>query len=232
MHKGKQYSFWHKLPKSKDKIISIMPRNILKNKEFFNQYNVKVDFSLLLLIIHKLTNVKTSEITSPFIEIKRSTLRNFIGKKIHSKKVFELDLQIENFLNTLSSSTIKTLYSEKTGNSLIFSFDISFYKKLLSGNTVSFNLLDYTSIRGEKAKKTFLNILCYDLRVSDKFIKLSNAVNYLSLDFEKRKSNIGKIKRALKSLAKKGIIEYIGYEYNSSFNNFKFNYKLKNLLQY
>lgn len=231
MQKGKQYSFWHYLPCSKEKIISLIPRELIKKRSFFKDYNVKIDLSLLLFVINKLTNSEKSESKNPFIEIKRSTLRNFIGKKIHSKKAKELDVQVENFLEVIKTAENKTLYFELKERSVIFSFNELFYKMLLSGNTVSFNLLDLTSLRGEKAKKTFLNVLCFDLRVSDKYMKLSNLINYLSLDFKKRKSNIIKIKRALKSLEKKNIISYLGYEYNVSNNKYVFNYKLKDLLQ-
>lgn len=231
MQKGKQYSFWHYLPCSKEKIISLIPRELIKKRSFLKDYNVKIDLSLLLFVINKLTNEDKSESKNPFVEIKRSTLRNFIGKKIHSKKAKELDIQVEKFLEVIKTAENKTLYFESRKKSVIFSFNELFYKMLLSGNTVSFNLLDLTSLRGEKAKKTFLNVLCFDLRVSDKYMKLSNLINYLSLDFKKRKSSIIKIKRALKSLERKNIIDYLGYEYNMSNNKYIFNYKLKDLLQ-
>ena len=232
MHKGKQYSFWHKLPCSKETITTLIPRNILKKKSFLEEYNVKINLSILMFIINRLVNSNKKENLNPIIEIKRSTLRNFIGKKIHSQSKVALDKQVDLFLEKLSTAKINTLYFEKKTKELVlFSFKESFFQELKKGNTVSFNLLDFTSIRGEKAKKLFLNVLSYDMRLAKRYMKLSNVVNLLSLSFKNRKMNIQFIKRALLSLTKKGFIEFLNYEVKSNVSSYSFNYKLSSLLQ-
>lgn len=232
MHKGKQYSFWHKLPCNKETITTLIPRNILKKKSFLDEYNVKINFSILMFLVNKLVNSNKKENLNPIIEIKRSTLRNFIGKKIHSQSKNLLDKQVDLFLEKLSTAKTNTLYFEKKTKELVlFSFKDSFFQELKKGNTVSFNLLDFTSIRGEKAKKLFLNVLSFDMRLENRYMKFSNIVNLLSLEFKNRKLNIQFIKRALMSLSRKGFIEFLNYEVKSKISLYSFNYRLSSLLQ-
>lgn len=232
MRKGKQFSFWHILPKSKTELQTLIPRKLLQNKNFLNEYSVKINFSILMLIIHELSNISVSYDT-PAVELKRSYLRNFIGKKIHSKKANELDLLIDSFLDKLLTNKFKTLYFKEVGNKIIFSFYSSFYKMYQKGNTVSFNLYELTSLRGENAKLLFLNVLSFDMRKENRFSKFSNLINYMDLSFNSRKPSLLKIKRAFKSLSKKGLIifnQYVGIS-NSSKLNYTFDYKLNSLLQ-
>lgn len=233
MQQGKQYSFWHTLPKTKEALVSLIPRTLIRDKSFLSLFSVKVNLPLMLFISHHLLNAKTSSGDIPVVEIKRSTLRNFIGKKIHSKRASELDNQIDDFLYILSTSVKKTIYFEIKGEKILFSFFDVYYKKLAKGNTVSFNLYDFTSIRGEKAKLVFLNVLSFDLRKREKYAKLSHMTNYLSLDFSNRNSNIQKIKRSFKSLARKGMVKFINYIgfSNSKEESYRFNYELNGLYQ-
>lgn len=231
MRNGKQFSFWHVLPKSKTELQTLIPRKSLQDKIFNTDYSVKIELPLLLFVIHKLINTTKSQTTSPIIEIKRSTLRNFIGKKIHSKRADALDLSVDSFLESLKCAKYKTLFFEKKLNKIVFSFESSFFNLLKSGNTVSFNLFDLTSIRGEKAKTLFLSVLCFDLRKSERYSKYSNLVNFLSLSFNKRKESIRKIKRAFLSLERKGFVLFKGYTGLSGNQSYLFEYNLKSLLQ-
>lgn len=232
MQQGKQYSFWHKLPKTRDSLVSIIPRSAIKDKKFLSLFTVKCNLPLMLFISHFLLNAKNSSGDIPVIEIKRSTLRNFIGKKIHSKKASELDKQVDDFLYLLSVSEIKSIYFETKKDRVVFSFYDSYYKMLLKGNTVSFNLYEFTSIRGEKAKLLFLNILSFDLRKKEKYLKMSHIINFMSLDFHKRELNIKKIKRGFKSLARKGLVKFLEYTGQTGTNrSYRFNYNLGTLLQ-
>lgn len=232
MRNGKQFSFWHVLPKSKTELQTLMPRKLLQDKKFISDYSVKTDFALLCFLLHMLSNAVKSNKDAPVIEIKRSTLRNFIGKKIHSKRSELLDMAVESFLDTLSCSTVRTLSFDKKGKKIVFSLENSFFKSILSGNTVSFNLYEFTSIRGEKAKKLFLSILCFDLRLSERYSKFSNLVNYLDISFTNRENSISKIKRAFNSLDKKGFIKFGGYDGKvKKGQRYIFNYSLMSLKQ-
>lgn len=233
MRKGKQFSFWHVLPHSKEELQTLIPRKFIQNKKALEEYSVKLELPLLLFVIHKLSNQVTNNTSSPIIEVKRSTLRNFIGKKIHSKNASALDLMVESFLLKLKTNKIKTLFFEKQySEKILFSFDDSFMKQMVSGNTVSFNLFELTSIRGEKAKMLFLNVLCFDLRKTERYATFSNLVNYIGLSFKNRKNTLKKIKRAFFSLERKGLIEYIDYTGSvDSKMRYRFNYKLKDLIQ-
>lgn len=232
MQQGKQYSFWHKLPKDKNTLISIIPRSLIKDKNFLNTFSVKTNLPLFLFVSHYILNQKTSSSDIPMIEIKRSALRNFIGKKIHSQKASVLDKQLDEFLYALSKSEKKSIYFEVKNNKILFSFYDIYYKKLSKGNTVSLNIYDLTSLRGEKAKLMFLNVLSFDLRQKSKYVKMSHMVNFLSLSFNKRASNIQKIKRCFKSLMRKGLVKFMNYVgLSNTKESYRFNYELLSLHQ-
>lgn len=230
--KGKQYSIWHNLPNTKTNFISILSRDLLKKDSPLKEFTINIDKPLLLFISHFLINngnIKNNQI----ISIKRSKLRNFIGKKIHSEKKNLLDEKINSFLKKLKKMNEQIIYFYEDSNILNFQFSKNYIKKLVNGNTVSMNLYDLTSIRGEKAKSLFFQLYFYDMREQKRYSFLSQLTNLLGLNLASyRKTSIQTIKRAFISLNKKGFIIFNGYsESMSNIKNYKFKYILDSIHQ-
>tara|TARA_Y100001960_G_scaffold333822_1_gene441242 strand:- start:8660 stop:9388 length:729 start_codon:yes stop_codon:yes gene_type:complete len=234
----KQYSSYHFLPTNVDEFVTILPRKLLKNDYFIENFDVRNELPLFCFITTLLLNEKNNNfVKGDSITIKYSTLRNFLRKKCHSEKKEYLDEVVIKFFNKLKNNSEKIFFN-------IFKVDttkveISFskkYLKLLEKNTVSFNLYNITKTRGVKAKKLFLKIISYDMRdKNQRFFTLKSISKYLDLDcFLHRKKTIRTIKRAFKSLSLKSLItsmEYIGINKNDIGNNYRFVYKLGILRQ-
>ena len=226
---GKQYSIWNILPVTKDSYISVIHRDLLKNPDFLS-IGVKVNFSLFSYLSTLIINRKNKNGINEVI-IKKSKLRNFIGKKIHSEKPHILNTYISDFIQKIRPLNI--IHITENSDFLTVSFTTAYNKKIQKGNTVSFNLFDLTSIRGTLAKLTFLNLLSNDLRKEDRYFNLNFLAKKLNLNVkEKRISVIFKIKRALKSLSLKNFIVFEYYNYKDLKDGlYQFKFKLKELLQ-
>lgn len=225
----KQYSIWNVLPQNKEEFMTIIHRDLLRDKSFLNiggKTNISIFMYISGLLFNSINKNKENVLT-----IKISKLRNFIGKKIHSEKKSILDFYISDFIDSISK--LNLIVVEKELFHLKLSFSDAYYKKMKSGNTVSFNLWNLTSLRGVIAKMTFLNVLANDLRKENRYFNLNFIANRLNLNIkEKRIVSIFKIKRALNSLTNKGLIIFEGYNYKDFEKGlYRFNFKLNKILQ-
>ena len=233
----KQYSSFNLLPNTKQEIISVISRKLIKKTEFF-LLNAKNEIPLFLYIMNLLLNQKNNKMDADKeLLVKKSTLRNFLRKKCHSDSVPLLNSLIEEFIDKIEKNILKTdvLNITRASNEFYIMSLSNKYLKSLEKNTVSINILDITKIRGEKAKKIFIKIHSFDMRnTGSRYFTLINLSDFLSLDWRnKRKQVIRTIKAAFKSLSKKNYIEndYYTGEIEEKNKSYKFNYTLANIQQ-
>lgn len=234
----KQYSSYNILPNSKDEIITVVPRKFLKNDLLINKFNIKNELPLFLYLMNLILNIKNSkEHDQDFLILKKSTLRNFIRRKCHSELKVILDDILDSFLEKMKDSFEgdKLFNIECYSNNTVKFQILPKYLKMLEKNTVSFNLIQLTKLRGEKAKKIFLKLFAYDLRTHKRYFNLSSISKYLNLNcFDNRKRVIRTLKRAFLSLKRSNIIQemkYIGIDPQNYSNNYRFNFYLGNIKQ-
>lgn len=218
-------------------MITVFPRKALKDDVLINNFNPRNEIPLIGFLTNLLLNKKNDRmIKGDSVEIKLSTLRNFLRRKCHSENKNVLSDTVETFFSKIENLKNKIFHIFKTSEK---SVDITFskeYLKSLEKNTVSFNLFDLTKTRGLKAKMIFLKIIAFDMRdVKERFFTLLSVSKYLGLDcFNNRKNTIKMIKKALISLSKRGLIEnegYIGINKKDLNKNYRFIYKLSSLRQ-
>lgn len=233
----KQYSSFHLLPNTKKEMVTVIPRELLKKDDFIELFDARNEIPLIGYLTNLLLNKKNDQYQRENgIEIKKSSLRNFLRRKCHSENKEILNQVLDTWLLKIKNMKNKIFHVFSISEKVIdFSFDKK-YLKSLEKNTVSFNLFDLTKTRGIKAKQIFLRILAFDMRdSSERFFTLVNISRYLNLDcFNKRKNTIKMIKNAFNSLSKRLLItdiNYIGINKKEINKNYRFTYKLGTLRQ-
>ena len=234
----KQYSSFNKLPNNENEIITIIPRNILKNDKIFD-FNSKYELPLFLYLTNVLLNQKNDKMdTDEMLLLKKSKMRNFLRKRCHSTSKEKLNEIINIFMEKLKSNILNMdLFDFEQVSAERYLMNVSKkYLKRLSSNTVSVNLLGLTKLRGEKAKKVFLKLHAFDMRDTGvRYFTLINLSDFLGLDWRnKRKNVIRRIKNVFSVLAKKGFVEnilYTGELENNRTESYKFKYSLGSIKQ-